>query len=165
MYIVLFSENDKCWKLADFGTASQATSKRLNTTRDARGTQGYRAPEILVQSNARYNKKSDIFALGGIIYEIVTGAKLFFEDAAILNYMSRGRLPESTWWPSSPAGNPDRLFCLEKLVASMLELDSVNRPNAREVLQKLALIRGGEFGGTPEFLFGDNSAPIQVRHV
>src|SRR5437667_3367776 len=45
--IVLYSEKSRCWKIADFGTASRATSKRLNTTRYSRGTAGYRAPEIL----------------------------------------------------------------------------------------------------------------------
>lgn len=51
--LVLYSEQYKCWKIADFGTASTATSKRLNTTRYARGTAGYRAPEILVKE-AKY---------------------------------------------------------------------------------------------------------------
>ena len=148
--------------MADFGTASQATSKRLNTTRDARGTQGYRAPEILDNFNARFNKKSDIFALGCIVYEVVTGAKLFESDGAVIGYVVRGKLPEATVWPPSPGGKPDRLFYFEKLVASMLELDSVNRPNARQVLQNLKVIRTGEFSQSEVLLPGDDNAPIQV---
>jgi serine/threonine protein kinase len=148
-----------CWKLADFGTASQATSKRLNTTRDARGSQGYRAPEIF---QSRYNQKSDIFALGCLVYEVVTGAKLFCSDGALIGYVERGILPESTWWPPTSAGEPDRMFYLEKLVASMLERDSGNRPSARLVLQSLKEIRDGCLSGSEAFLTGDDKVPIQV---
>ena len=60
---------------SDFGSASKATSKRLNTTYKARGTESYRAPEVL--ENNRFNNPADIFALGCIIYEILTGRKPF----------------------------------------------------------------------------------------
>lgn len=162
IYVVLFSDKDRCWKLADFGTASQATSKRLNTTRDGRGTQGYRAPEIF---GARYNNRSDIFALGCLVYEVVTGAKLFAEDDAIRDYVDSGKLPEATWWPPSPAGKPDRLFYLEKLLASMLELDPINRPNAQKVLESLRIIRDGEFGQSEVLLTDHENAPIQASPV
>lgn len=162
IYLVLLSDNDQCWKLADFGTASQATSKRLNTTRDGRGTQGYRAPEIF---KARYNKRSDIFALGCIVYEVVTGAKLFAEDHAVRCYMDSGKLPEATWWPPPAAGKTCRLLYLERLLASMLELDFSNRPNAHQVLESLRIIRAGEFAQSEVLLTGDDTLPIQAFPV
>jgi serine/threonine protein kinase len=54
-FAVLFSGRDKCWKLADFGSAATATSKKLVTTALARGTDGYRAPEVLTRD--QYNKR------------------------------------------------------------------------------------------------------------
>src|SRR5271169_1629736 len=99
--VVLYSEKDQCWKIADFGTASRPTSKRLNTTRYSRGTAGYRAPEILDTKEAKYNNKADIFAFGCIIYEIVTGQKLFWDDFAIINYASTGSLGSKILWPSA----------------------------------------------------------------
>jgi len=158
--VVLFSEIDRCWKIADFGTACQATSKRLNTTREARGTQGYRAPEVLILDDARYNKKSDIFALGCIIYEIVTGRKLFQSDVMIWNYQSTGQLPVC-WWPYIVADEkPSRLLYLENLLASTLERDAVNRPNAQRVLEKLRSISEDPFGKDSITLTDDR--PIQV---
>jgi eukaryotic-like serine/threonine-protein kinase len=130
---VLFSEKDKLWKIADFGTASQGTSKRLNTTRQLRGTSGYQAPEILNELSPKYNQKSDIFSLGCMIYEIVTGTQLFFENYSIVNYMIKGQLPTTVWWPKYQPSEPNRLDSLERLVASMVAIDPSLRPNAREV--------------------------------
>jgi len=162
--VVLFSDKDRCWKLADFGTASEATSKRLNTTRDSRGTQGYRAPEILVPFDAKFNKKADIFALGCVVYEIITGTKLFQTDGAVVAYQERKQLSGATWWPPSPAGNSGLVFHLEKLVASMLELDPASRPNAQQILQFIRAMRAGKFNQLREVhLTDDNDAPIQVR--
>jgi serine/threonine protein kinase len=142
--VVLFSEKDKCWKITDFGTASQATSKRLNTTRYSRGTSGYRAPEILDEVSPRYNSKSDIFAVGCIIYEIVTGQKLFFADFATQEYSSKARFGHNIW-PKSPrrGADTDRLHLLEKLVSTMLEIEPLKRPNARATREELLLIRRG----------------------
>ena len=161
--VVLFSNKDGCWKLADFGTASEATSKRLNTTRDARGTQGYRAPEILVPFDAKFNKKSDIFALGCVVYEIITGTKLFQSDGAVVAYLERGQLSGVTWWPPSPAGNSELLFYLEWMVASMLELDPASRPNAQQILQCIRNMRAGKFSQSEVHLTDENDAPILVR--
>lgn len=144
LLLVLFSKKDNCWKIADFGTASHATSKRLNTTRDARGTAGYRAPETLHSEDAKFNQKSDIFALGCILYEIVTGQKLFPDDWASVSYSKTRKLPNSVWWPESPSCEPNRLTALEVLVASMLEVDPSSRPNAREIYSTLNLIRIGD---------------------
>jgi serine/threonine protein kinase len=144
MNLVLFSKKDNCWKLADFGTASHATSKRLNTTRDSRGTAGYRAPETLNEDDARFNQKSDIFALGCILYELVTGEKLFTNDWASLSYSKTGELPKSVWWPVSLTLEPDRLNAFEVLVSSMIEVQPSSRPNAREVQNSLESIRVGD---------------------
>jgi len=73
------------WKLADFGTCSEATSKRFNTTRFSRGTPCYRAPEILDEAPV-FNNKTDVWALGCIVYELFAKAKAFSSDWAVHTY-------------------------------------------------------------------------------
>jgi serine/threonine protein kinase len=157
--IVLFSRKDNCWKLADFGTASHATSKRLNTTRASRGTAGYRAPETLDSENAKFNQKSDIFAFGCIIYEIVTGKRLFSDDWASLRYANTGLLPTTVWWPEYSLSDL-KATALEYLVASMSEASPSKRPSSKVVQEALRLIRVGDLQIQPPGELG--IVPIQV---
>ena len=138
---VLYSTRDDCWKLADFGSACEATSKHLHTTRYLRGTACYRAPEVL--SNERFNNKADMFALGCIIYEIVTGEKLFADDWAIRDYARTedNILPDR--WPHALPDTP--LFTLSKLTAAMVERNPLKRPSATEALKRLNLIEVGVY--------------------
>ena len=137
--LVLFSERDGCWKLADFGSAAEATSKSLHTTRDRRGTASYRAPEVLEDFNASYNNKADIFALGCILYEITTGQKLFKSDWAVREYSLKENIASPLLWPESPSGT--RLWSLGKLDVWMLEVHPVNRPRAKDVQTRMHSIR------------------------
>jgi serine/threonine protein kinase len=133
--LVLFSSKSNRWKLSDFGTATQATSSTKHTT-SRRGTDSYRAPEILLHK--RFSKKSDIFALGCILYEIILRRKLFSYDFEIEQY---GRSGESVFpdkWPESP---PDSvLYKLGELAASLLEIDPHKRLSARDTCIQLRTI-------------------------
>ena len=104
---------------------------------------------------AKYNNKVDIFALGCISYEIVTGQKLFWDDLAIINYASNGSLGSTILWPSTGGRTTSQLLSLEILVASMLELDPFKRPNARDAQFRVA---------APYFYVSDHVAgiPLQV---
>jgi tetratricopeptide (TPR) repeat protein len=85
---VLYSTREGWWKIADFGLTSTATSKQLHTTSAARGKCSYRAPELLLGRKSQYNQKSDIWSLGCILYELVTGEKVFKHDFDVLRYAS-----------------------------------------------------------------------------
>ena len=80
---------DEAWKLADFGLTSESIHTIPHTT-EARGTPGYRAPELLEPDGnevyIRYDASVDIWALGCILHELVTGKKLFSNDWAVLDY-------------------------------------------------------------------------------
>jgi serine/threonine protein kinase len=76
--------------LADFGLASEATSGTLHFSTEAKGTSGYRAPE-LVESNV-YNNKADIWSLGCILYELTVGQKAFQDDIATFVYKTSGEI-------------------------------------------------------------------------
>jgi serine/threonine protein kinase len=144
-FLVLFSTRDQCWKLADFGSASAATSKKLVTTALARGTEGYRAPEVLTRG--RYSKRSDMFSLGCITYEIVTGQKLFSSDWAVLEYV-RDDIPlYPKRWP--PCSTGTRLLQLGELTSTLLTVDHMSRLGAKATGRQLGFIRRGE--GEPDF--------------
>lgn len=89
-WLVLYSRNDKTWKIADFGLTSEDTSNALRFTELARGTSGYRAPEMLLEGNRSYNNKADIWAMGCILHELAIGSKAFSGDPAVLEYRRSG---------------------------------------------------------------------------
>jgi len=97
----------------------------------------------LDSNRPKYNQNTDIFALGCIVYEIVTGDKLFWDDFVIVNYSATGTLNESIWWPGAAEENWNCVASLENLVASMLETDLRRRPSARDVQKNLEGIRAG----------------------
>lgn len=113
--------------------ASSATSNRLNTTCNSRGTPGYRAPEILVE-DPKYNNKVDIFALGCIIYELVAREKLFHNDLATKGYGQSGII-SAIRWPETDGDSKTKLLFLER---QMIEIDPSKRPSSRD----LSSIRG-----------------------
>jgi serine/threonine protein kinase len=82
---VLYSSKDDTWKLVDLGLTSTALPHSgPHSTIHARGTPGYRAPELLTSD--RYDAKVDVWALACVYYELVTGQKLFADDLDVSVY-------------------------------------------------------------------------------
>jgi serine/threonine protein kinase len=75
--LVLRSQITGIWKISDFGLASESKSTHGKTTQ-GRGTHGYRAPELLLDQ--KYSSKSDMWALGCILFEMFMRKKAFEED-------------------------------------------------------------------------------------
>ena len=136
---MLFSEKFHCWKIADFGTSSQATSRRLQSTQYSRGTSSYRAPELF-KDPPGFNNKSDIWALGCILYELCSGRKAFESDWAVQKYNESLLLQLPIPWPNleEPLRSGElappiaRIFwSVEDQLTSMFNLDPLDRPSAR----------------------------------
>jgi len=85
LILVLYSSLRSNWKIADFGITSAAASSKANPTMYARGTSGYRAPELL-QDEATFTTRVDIWSLGCILGELATGWKLFENDTAVRDW-------------------------------------------------------------------------------
>jgi serine/threonine protein kinase len=115
--------------LADFGITSELKNTSAETIH-ARGTPGYRAPELLFSE--RYDVKVDIWALGCILHELVTGKKPFANDWSVIQYR------ESTT-SISLGGCP---LAMASVFQKMIQIDPGSRPTAADIsrhcLQSLA---------------------------
>lgn len=96
-------------RIADFGLVKALGDALGATTRtgDSLGTPGYMSPEQLVDAR-RVDHRADVFALGAVLYELVTGVRAFGSDGAF-PVMSRVR--EGRYKPvrELAPGTPDRI--------------------------------------------------------
>lgn len=61
LYLVLYSRQQKAWKIGDFGLTYDCTSKHACETIYCRGIAGYRAPELIKEAEEYYyTNKVDI---------------------------------------------------------------------------------------------------------
>jgi serine/threonine protein kinase len=119
----------------------------LNTTQYSRGTDGYRAPELL-HDEPRFNNKSDIFAFGCILFELLTGAKLFLSDWSIRDY---GTVQGRAYYGPVVIELEECLALFVELASkhvtnslinlcrSMLQARALSRPNASQATKVLSL--------------------------
>jgi Protein kinase domain len=128
--LVLFQ--DGCWKLADFGLTSEATSNILVTTSKAAGRNAYRAPELLVDEKAVFNNKADMWALGCIVFELFSGGKkAFSNDFEVYQYGKAKKTPYNLAKQLDSIG--------KYYLQGLLECDPNNRPSSTKLLiQKFA---------------------------
>lgn len=82
--------------------------------------------------------KSDIWALGCILFELVSGRKAFANDFAVFRYIEHKKKPEISLLTDKI---DKRLKCyMDQLIHSMLELEWETRPTARDVLYALRCV-------------------------
>jgi serine/threonine-protein kinase len=121
-------------RITDFGLASIAASIK---GADARaGTPAYMAPEQL--AGREVTSKSDIYSLGLILYEILTGKRAF--DAVTLPELTKQRESSAITNPSSYVRDLDPL--IERVILRCLEAEPDKRPAS--ALQVAAALPGGD---------------------
>ena len=106
-------------KLADFGIAKETRVSTLSGS--MHGTVTYMAPEQC-QGHA-YDRRADIFSLGVILYELVTGTRLFWadNDVASLHRVLSGTVPRPRKLKPQIAG------ALEDILMTALAHDATGR--------------------------------------
>jgi WD40 repeat protein/tRNA A-37 threonylcarbamoyl transferase component Bud32 len=125
-------------KLLDFGLAwaAQAENKKLTRSGAVLGTPSYLAPE---QIEGRVDTRSDLFSLGCVLYEMLTGRRAFDGDhvLAILACLASVTPPApATLEPSVPAA-------LSELVLALLNKRPEERPaTAQAVVRDLLALDG-----------------------
>jgi len=127
---VLFSQSSCLWKLADFGFTAEGSSKNVIVSKLGRGTEGYRAPE-LIEEEPIYTRKVDIFAFGCILYEIVFGRKAFRNDWNVWEY-ARSKKPLT--FPRTSMYSTDSPRFIRETLDTTLQHDWVQRPTAKALL-------------------------------
>ncbi len=127
-------------KLVDFGIARPAGEiRQLTQTGMLLGTPGYIAPE-LVQGRPVYDPRTDLFSLGCVFFECLTGEPAF-EGTHPMAVLAKLLLQET---PRVRQRRPDIPEELDDLVARMMARDPEQRPaSAGEVGDELAALRAG----------------------
>ena len=121
-------------RITDFGLAGLAASIQGEEARA--GTPAYMAPEQLVGKEV--TTKSDIYSLGLILYEILTGKRAF--EASTLQELVRLRESGTITNPSTLVRDLDPL--IERVILRCLETDPDKRPTS--ALQVAAALPGGD---------------------
>lgn len=81
---------DGAVKLTDFGIARMTGQTHVTATGSIKGKPGYMSPEQCLQENV--DGRSDVFALGVVLYELTTGRPAFAGDMiAAMNRVLEGR--------------------------------------------------------------------------
>ena len=118
--------------ITDFGLAGVADTIRGQEVRS--GTPAYMSPEQL--SGKEVTMRSDIYALGLVLYEVFTGKRAFAETPALVR--TRGDHTPSR--PSSVVKDLDPI--VEKVILRCLEADPASRPPT--ALAVAAALPGGD---------------------
>ena len=121
-------------RIADFGLASVAG--QVKSGEISSGTPAYMAPEQL--AGQEVTVKSDIYALGLVLYEIFTGKRAF--DAATVAELQRTRETSAPASPTTLVRDLDPI--IERVIFRCLERDPAMRPNS--ALQVAAALPGGD---------------------
>lgn len=118
-------------KILDFGLAKTQALPQITESGMMEGTICYLSPEQLY--NNQYSPASDIYALGAIFFETVTGLKSYAGDTAleIMQKILKNRPPV----PS--AVRPGLPRHLDNLILSMMAKEPETRPSASELLLTL----------------------------
>lgn len=109
-------------KLADFGVFKGDTrSARVTATGEVKGKLGYVAPEVYQGQPA--TRRSDVYALGVVLWELCAGRRLFDEaaDAATMHRVLAGAVPALS------SLRPDVPFEVDGVLARALALDPAER--------------------------------------
>jgi hypothetical protein len=120
-------------RVTDFGLASLAGDVHGADVRS--GTPAYMAPEQIAGAEVTF--KSDIYALGLVLYEIFTGKRAY--DAPTLGELSKLRESSAPASPTTLVKELDPL--IERVIQRCLEKDPARRPAS--ALQVAAALPGG----------------------
>lgn len=136
--IVLYSQRDLGWKLADFGFASEIGSRSHLSSVYGRGTEGYRALELLslTGENVKYTEKVDIWSIGCVLFEMATVHKLFPSDFATLEYARTQQIPRLFFDPASFSSECQNR--MSRHIVEMLQIEPLVRPSAGDLVQQIS---------------------------
>ncbi len=137
----LMLDKDGRIRLLDFGLASAPDAEsRMTRSGDVVGTPAYMAPEQASGRREELSRRSDIYAMGACLYELLTGRQPFEADNAMATL--RAIIDEPLRAPSKL--RPDLAHDLETVVLVAMAKDQRDRyRTAEEMAGDLRRIRNG----------------------
>jgi tetratricopeptide (TPR) repeat protein len=112
-------------KVIDFGIAQMSgATRRLTATGTALGTPGYMAPEQTRGDGTRVDGRADLFSLGAVLFECLTGRPAF-EGKHLMALLARLLFEEA---PRVRDRRPELPRALDDLVARLLAKEAAARP-------------------------------------
>jgi DNA helicase-2/ATP-dependent DNA helicase PcrA len=128
--LITTRENTDIVKVTDFGLARFIKSGAISTS--TAGTPVYMAPEAW---SGNFNEKSDIWSIGVILYELLTGTLPFLDDN--LDGLKK-KIDKNTFLVPTML-RPDTPEYIEDVILKSLKRDYRARPVAYELLDKLSV--------------------------
>jgi tetratricopeptide (TPR) repeat protein/predicted Ser/Thr protein kinase len=129
----------------DFGVARSLETPGMTQTGALMGTPEYMSPEQA--KGLKVDARSDLFSLGIIFYEMLSGVSPFQADTAMATMFKR---THTSAIPLAKSGVPE---ALSDIVAKCLEIDPEKRfASAREVAQQLEIWEGPRAGSSTVIL-------------
>ncbi|WP_313346801.1 Stk1 family PASTA domain-containing Ser/Thr kinase [Sedimentibacter sp.] len=143
---ILITE-DGIAKITDFGIARAATSSTINNTSNVIGSVHYFSPE---QARGGYvDDKSDIYSLGIVMYEMVTGLVPFDADNHISVAMKQ--IQEKPVLPTKKVKNLNISKAYEDIIMKCLEKhQSFRYQNIDDLIKSLDALNGFSTGNNSE---------------
>lgn len=133
-------------RLFDFGLAKDLEKPgSVTETREVVGTPFYTSPEHITLGAPKIDARSDVFALGVMLYEILVGERPFVDRARSEVY---ARILYSDPTPPSEAGDCPKVY--DAVVERALAKDRKQRtPSAAALLEDLRAARAAAVGPSP----------------
>ncbi|GEL75924.1 Stk1 family PASTA domain-containing Ser/Thr kinase [Tenuibacillus multivorans] len=139
--------NHRYVKITDFGIAMALSATSLTQTNNVLGSVHYLSPEQARGGTA--TKKSDIYSLGIVLYELLTGHLPFSGESAVSIALKHMQIET----PSVRDVNPDVPQSLENVVLKATAKDPLQRYDSIEELQEdLATVLNPERANEEKFM-------------
>ncbi len=114
--------NDRFVKVLDFGVAKILDGEEITRTGAIVGTADYMAPELV--KGERIDGRADIYALGVMLYRLVTGTRIFKSSSSVPGYHNVYTEPEP---PRQRAPDADIPPNLEQIIMKCLAKEPAAR--------------------------------------
>ncbi len=154
-------------KLLDFGIVQESEDQDLTKEGSVIGTISYMSPEIITSKDKIANPRTDIYSVGVMLYELITGVKPFNAKAGLVGMQKNNDLARDIVFnPAIPPVEVDGSIDenLSNFVMRLIDKDPYDRyQNTQEALEDLnKLVKGGEIAAFDEYGSGKISANKQI---